>query len=158
MKIISKEFNHGGMIPCKFTCNSEGINPELEFVDVPKKTKSLVLIVDDPDVPLVLRGDRNFDHWVLFNIPPETGKILENSSAGVSGKNTRGELGWVRPCPPDTLHRYFFKLYALDEVLDLEEGVEKEGLYKVMEGKILEKSVLIGLYEQPNDKKTIELR
>ena len=158
MKIISKEFNHGGFIPRKFTCNGEGISPELEFLDVPENVKSLVLIVDDQDVPEVFREDRNFDHWILFNIPPETKKILENSMVGISGKNTKNELNYVRFCPPDTIHRYFFRLYALDGMLDLKEGVSKYELYKSMEKKILEKAVLVGLYEQPENKKTIELK
>ena len=158
MKIISKEFDHGGFIPKKFTCNGEEISPELEFLGVPENAKSLVLIVDDQDVPEVFRKDRNFDHWILFNIPPEINKISENSTVGISGKNTKNELGYVRCCPPDTIHRYFFRLYALSEMLDLKEGVSKDELYKSMEKKVLEKAVLVGLYEQPENKKTIELR
>ncbi len=108
MKIISKEFKNGEYIPKKFTYNGKNINPELKFIDIPKNAKSLVLIFDDPDVPITLREDRNFDHWILFNIPPTTKKIKQNSKVGISGKNTRGKLEYIGPCPPDTIHRYFF--------------------------------------------------
>jgi len=158
MKIVSKDFKHGEYIPAKFTCNGENINPELEFVDIPEGTKSFVLIFDDPDVPEVLRKDRNFDHWILFNIPGTSRKIEENLNPGISGKNTRGGLNYIGPCPPDTIHRYFFRLYALNDVLDLKEGATKEDVYQAMEGKILAKAHLVGLYEQADDKKTIELR
>ncbi len=160
MKIISKEFKHGEYIPEKFTCRGENVNPELEFLDVPSEAKSLVLIMDDPDVPPSLREDRNFDHWILFNIPPETRKVSEDSKIGTAGLNTRGGLDYVGPCPPDTVHRYFFRLYALDDILDLEEGASKEEVYKAMEmeGKILAKTHLVGLYEQDDGYKSVELR
>ncbi len=158
MKIISKEFKHGEYIPAKFTCNGENINPELEFVDIPEEAKSLVLIFDDPDVPEVLREDRNFDHWILFNIPTDTRKIEENSKVRISGKNTRGGLEYIGPCPPDAIHRYFFRLYALSEGINLEEGATKDEVYEAIEGKILAKAHLVGLYEQNDDKKTISLK
>ena len=158
MKIISKEFEYGSYIPQKFTCNDENINPELEFVDVPEEAKSLVLIFDDPDVPEVLREDRIFDHWLLFNIPVDTKKIEENSIVGVSGINTRGGLNYIGPCPPDTIHRYFFRLYALNKELELDEGATKEKIYNAMEENIIAKAVLVGLYEQSNELKSIEVR
>jgi len=159
MKIISKSFNNGEYIPKKFTCSGLNINPELEFIDIPKETKSLVLIMDDPDVPEVLRKDRNFDHWIIFNIEPNTHIIKENSNyIGTAGVNTRGTLEYIGPCPPDTVHRYFFRLYALNDILDLQEGSTKDEIYKKMTGKIIAKDVLVGLYEQDDDKKSIELK
>ncbi len=153
MKIISKDFKHGEYIPAKFSCEGENINPDLEFIDIPKDTNSLVLIFDDPDVPAVLREDRNFDHWLLFNIPADIKEIKENSFVGIRGQNTRGGLDYIGPCPPDTIHRYFFRLYALSEEIDLEDGASKEEIYQAMEGKILAKAYLVGLYEQKDEKK-----
>jgi len=157
MKIISKEFTHGGFIPEKFTCIGVNINPELELVDVPAEAKSLVLIMDDPDVPVVVREDRMFDHWVVSNINPDTKIIDEDSTpAGAkNGLNSAGDESYRGPCPPDTLHRYFFKLYALDTVLDLQSGAPKTDVENAMQGHIIGTAVLIGLYEKPDDEKTI---
>ena len=156
MEIISKEFVHGGIIPKKFTCNGENINPELEFLDIQDNAVSLVLIVDDPDVPAELRDDRMFDHFVLFNIPPNSRILKESSVLGSVGLNTAGDLGYKGPCPPDTLHRYFFKLYALDTMLDLSDGATKQEVINAMSEHVLESAVIIGLYEQPDDKKTLK--
>ncbi len=157
MKITSSEFSHGEYIPKKYTCNGDNINPTLIFENVPSNAKSLVLIVDDPDVPVVLREDRMYDHWVLYNINPKTTEILENNvSKAVVGVNTNNEPKYQGPCPPDTIHRYFFKLYALDMLLDLEEGATKKEVELAMEGHVIEEAKLIGLYEQPDEFKTIK--
>lgn len=158
MKILSKEFEHGGYIPKKFSCCGENISPKLKFENIHTKAKSLVLIMDDPDVPDILRKDRNFDHWILFNIPSQIKEIKENSFEGVRGINTRKTLDYIGPCPPDTIHRYFFRLYALSEYLDLTEGANKEEVYEAMESKILDKAIFVGLFEQTADKKTLNLR
>ncbi len=157
MKIISKEFKHGGFIPEEFTCNGRNVNPEIEFTDVPSDAKSLVLIVDDPDVPVVVREDRMFDHWVLFNINPDIRKIDEDSIMGATvGANTAGAHEYRGPCPPDILHRYFFKLYALDIKLDLKEGSTKQEVENAMQSHIVDTAVLIGLYEQADELKTVK--
>ncbi len=148
MKIISAKFENGGLIPAKYTCNGENISPPLEFVDVPEEAVSLVLIMDDPDVPVVVRDDGVWDHWVKFNIPPSIRMIEEGEEPeGVSGMGTGGNLGYYGPCPPDRQHRYFFKLYALDTKLDLPEGVTKKEVENAMAEHIIDQAELIGLYE-----------
>jgi len=149
MKMTSSAFTEGGRIPSKFTCEGENINPELQFSDIPSHTKVLVLIVDDPDVPEFVRKDKMYDHWVVFNIPPSTAQVLENSQpAGIPGKNTNGGLNYVGPCPPDREHRYFFKLYALDKALALPPGATKAEVEKAMQGHIIAHAQLIGRYEK----------
>lgn len=152
MKLISPAFVEGGKIPSKFTCQGENINPELQFKDVPSQAKALVLILDDPDVPEFVRKDRMYDHWVLYNIPPKTTHISENSHPpGISGKNTSGDLGYTGPCPPDREHRYFFKLYALDKILELSEGATKAQVEKAMQSHIVAEAQLMGRYEKHKD-------
>lgn len=149
MQITSPAFSEGGKIPSKFTCEGENINPELLFSGVPSNAKSLVLIMDDPDVPEFVRKDRMYDHWVVFNIPPSTTKISENSQpSGIPGKNTSGGLNYVGPCPPDREHRYFFKLYALDAELTLPKGASKRDVEKAMESHIIAETHLMGRYEK----------
>lgn len=149
MKIESSAFEHNQSIPSKYTCDGENINPPLSFSDVPANTKSLALIMDDPDVPRTIRPDGMWDHWLIWNMPPETTVINENSTLpGVVGKNTGGQFGYQGPCPPDREHRYFFKLYALDAMLNLNPQSTKQDLERAMEGHILEKVELIGLYNR----------
>ncbi len=151
MKLTSSAFSSGKSIPRIYTCQGKNINPPLDIADVPLNAKSLVLIVDDPDVPASLRADRMYDHWVLFNIPPETRHIKENSvPIGTLGKSTNGKNEYVGPCPPDREHRYFFKLYALDKKLSLQEGASKKEVEEAMKGHILEEIELMGRYEKTN--------
>jgi len=150
MKIISKAFENNSLIPAKYTCNGENVNPPLEFVDVPAEAKSLVLIMDDPDVPSQVREDRMWVHWLKFNMPAETKFIEEDSEPeGVAGIGTSNNLKYHGPCPPDKQHRYFFKLYALDTKLNLPEGATKTEVEKAMSNHIIAQAELIGLYEQP---------
>ena len=152
MKIISSVFENNSLLDAKYTCNGENINPPLEFVDVPDEAVSLVLIMDDPDVPVQVREDRMWDHWIRFNIPSTTRGIAENSEpTGVAGIGTGGMLTYQGPCPPDTEHRYFFKLYALDTELDLPEGATKKEVEQAMVRHIIDQAELIGLYEQPEE-------
>jgi Raf kinase inhibitor-like YbhB/YbcL family protein len=144
MEIASSVFENNAKIPSKYTCDGEGINPPLSFVDVPENAKSLVLIVDDPDAPI-----GTFVHWILFNIDPKTSGIKENSAPefALRGKTSAGVMGYVSPCPPSGIHRYFFKLFALDSSLDLK-NPDKAELEEKMQNHILEKSELIGLYSK----------
>lgn len=142
MKLTSPDFKNNEYIPKKFTCDGQGINPGLVIDGVPSQAKSLVLIVDDPDAPA-----GTFVHWVVFDIPV-TGKIEENSIPGKQGVNTAGELNYVSPCPPSGTHRYFFKIYALDNFLNIAEGVTKQELEKAIKNYILDKAELIGLYKR----------
>ncbi len=149
MKITSPAFTEGGKIPSKFTCEGEGVNPEIQFSNVPPSAKALVLIMDDPDVPEFVRKERMYDHWVVFNIPPTTTKIPENSKApGVAGKNTSGTLAYIGPCPPDREHRYFFKLYALDQEISPHQGATKKEVEAAMEGHVIARAQLMGRYEK----------
>ena len=131
------------MIPTKFTCDGENINPPLRFRDAPKEAKSLVLIMDDPDAP---RG--TWVHWTMWNIPADTKKIPEHSlpRGGVEGITSFGKAGYGGPCPHSGTHRYFFKLYALDNVLALSAEAAKSDLEKEVERHVISKAELVGLY------------
>lgn len=152
MELTSSAFENGGKIPSKYTCDGDNISPALEISAVPEGTVSLVLIMDDPDIPEVAKKNFNvekWDHWVVFNIPPGTTVIPESENPeGVIGVNTRGGNEYRGPCPPDREHRYFFKLYALDIELDLPEGSTKSQVEQAIVGHILEQTELMGKYER----------
>ncbi len=142
MKLTSSAFEHNQMIPSKFTCEGEDVNPTLNISEIPPEGKFLALIVDDPDAPM-----GTWVHWVVFNIPV-TAAIEENSRPGLQGINDFGRRDYGGPCPPSGTHRYFFKIYALDTKLDLKEGISKAQLEKAMQGHILAQGELIGLYKK----------
>lgn len=142
MKISSPEFNHNQSIPAKFTCEGQNINSALIIEGIPKETKSLALIVDDPDAPVGI-----WVHWVVYNIPV-INRIEENSIPGKQGVTSSGKKDFHGPCPPSGTHRYFFKIYALDTTLNLNEGISKKELETAMQGHILDKAELIGLYKK----------
>ncbi len=149
MKLTSTAFEHQGKIPSKYTCDGANISPPLSISDVPSQAKSLVLILDDPDVPKHLRKDGMWDHWVVFNIPASLTEIKEGEEPeGTHGIGTSNNLDYNGPCPPDREHRYFFKLYALDTELKLPEQAEKQQVEKAMEGHVLAKTELMGRYER----------
>ena len=149
MKLSSSVFEEGGIIPSRYTCEGANVNPPLHFHDVPKEAQSLVLIMDDPDVPLHIRQDHTWDHWIVYNLPANTTGIQEAADPpGICGKTTYGSCKYGGPCPPDREHRYFFKLYALDIQLKLPDGAEKKEVEKAMEGHILDSAELMGRYEK----------
>jgi len=149
MKLTSSAFSEGGTIPSLYTCEGDNINPPFEITGVPAHAKSLVLISDDPDVPKTLRPDGMYDHWVVFNMPPNTRKIGERfAPPGVQGRSTNGKNQYVGPCPPDREHRYFFKLYALDKMLELSSGATKKEVEQAMDGHIIAQCQLMGRYEK----------
>ena len=143
LKITSPAFEHNGSIPEKYTCDGSDISPPLEISGVPAEAKSLVLINDDPDAPV-----GTWDHWIVFNIPPTTTEITENSVPGTQGKNSFRKLDYGGPCPPSGEHRYFFKLYALDTELDIGEESSKPSVESAMEGHILAQGELVGKYSR----------
>ena len=145
LKIASPAFVSNGYIPARYTCDGTDISPPLEIGNIPAEAKSLTLIVDDPDAPVGM-----WVHWVVWNIDPATREIGEDSvpHAATQGKNDWKRNGYGGPCPPSGVHRYFFKLYALDTKLNLGAGTTKSNLEKAMEGHILAKSELIGLYKR----------
>lgn len=142
MKVTSPDFENNNFIPRKFTCDGENISPGLIIEGIPKEAKSLVLIVDDPDA-----SSGMWVHWVAYDIPV-TGRIDEGSAPGKQGTNSSGDKAYDGPRPPSGTHRYFFKVYALDTALNLKEGAKKQDLEKVMQGHILEKAELMGLYKR----------
>jgi hypothetical protein len=153
MIIESFAFKHEGEIPSRFTCDGEGINPELLIKEVPPETKSLALILDDPDIPDFAKksiGAEVFDHWVMWNISPDTTEINQGSEPAdaVVGQNSAGKSEYAAPCPPDKEHRYFFRLYALDTMLSLSKNSTKKDLLEAMQGHILEETELMGRYER----------
>lgn len=145
MKISSSAFLNNQEIPKKYTCDGEDVNPPLIIEEIPKNAKSLVLIVDDPDAPV-----GTWVHWVVFNINPKIKEIKENSvpKEAILGRNDFGKLEYGGPCPPAGTHRYFFKVYALDKVLNLGQGATKMELEKEMRDHILDWGELVGLYKR----------
>jgi Raf kinase inhibitor-like YbhB/YbcL family protein len=157
MTITSTAFAHNGTIPAQYTCDGENTSPPLAFTNVPEGAVSLVLTMDDPDIPQQVkdaRGINVFDHWVVFNMPPDTTGIPEDAKpAGTEGANGTGSTGYTGPCPPKeyepTEHRYSFKLYALDTELELAAGTLKADVEAAIADQILAKAELIGRYERP---------
>ena len=142
MKLTSPDFRDNSQMPSKFTCEGQDISPELVIEGIPEGTKSLALIVDDPDAPM-----KTWVHWVVYDIAPAE-RIAEDSVPGKQGVNDFRRKDWGGPCPPSGTHRYYFKLYALDTMLGLDEGIDKRALEKAMEGHILGKAQLLGLYKR----------
>ncbi|MDJ0702370.1 MAG: YbhB/YbcL family Raf kinase inhibitor-like protein [Leptolyngbyaceae cyanobacterium MO_188.B28] len=149
MELTSSAFQPGGDIPVKYTCDGKNINPPLTISNVPAAAKSLVLIMDDPDVPKRLRADGMWDHWIVFNIPPTLQVIQEGQAPkGTCGIGTSHNLSYYGPCPPDREHRYFFKLYALDTGLELATGATKQQVEASMSSHVLAKAELMGRYQR----------
>ena len=147
LKLTSSEFKSGGSIPSKYTCDGENINPPFQIFGVPERTKSLALIMDDPDAKPV--AGKVWDHWLVWNIPASTTEIIEGREPeGIHGKGTSGNTDYYGPCPPDKEHTYYFKLYALDAELELEAGSNKQELENAMDGHILSQTVLLVNYEK----------
>ena len=142
LNVSSSAFKHGEKIPSKYTFDGDGINPPLETGEIPERTKTLALIVEDPDA---IKG--TYDHWLVWNIHT-LDSIKENSNPGTSGRNSSGKTGYQPPCPPVGLHRYFFHVFALDNKIDLMTGGSKEQLKKALENHILAKGTLVGTYER----------
>jgi len=150
LQISSPAFSEGHMIPRQYTCDGADISPALSWSGVPEGTRSLALVCDDPDAPM-----GTWVHWVLFNIDPGQSGLPEQvpSEAEVLGGARHGtndfrRLGYGGPCPPGGTHRYFFRLYALDRMLDLESGATKAQLEAAMQGHILAQAQLMGKYRR----------
>jgi Raf kinase inhibitor-like YbhB/YbcL family protein len=142
LEVRSTVFAHNGHIPAEYTCEGRDINPPIEVSNIPEGTKTLALVVDDPDAPKGV-----FDHWLVWNISPNEA-ISEGTAPGINGINGFGKTGYGGPCPPSGTHRYFFKVYALNTALSLETGADKKALYDAMEGHILAEGELMGLYQK----------
>lgn len=146
-KLTSPAFNNGTQIPSKYTCDGQNINPHLIIHGVPPQAKSLALLMEDPDAPGGV-----WVHWVMWNISPEIKEIKEHSAAfgAEQGQNARGAKGYDGPCPPSGIHRYFFRLYALNIKLSLPETADKQTLEAGMEGHIVATAELMGTYMRTN--------
>lgn len=145
MKISSPAFAHNGGIPAKYTCDGADVSPPLVIGDVPAVAQTLALIVDDPDAPV-----GTWVHWVVWNIDPGAREIGEGKAParGIEGRNDWGRNGYGGPCPPSGAHRYFFKLYALDASLNLPHAATKKDVERAMEGHIIARGQLTGLYKR----------
>lgn len=151
LQLTSSGFQNNGDIPARFTCEGDDTSPELNWTSAPGGAKSFALIVHDPDAPRA----GGFTHWVVFNIPANINHIPENtprgeklSQGGIQGKNDSGRNGYMGPCPPSGTHRYFFRLYALDNVLDLGTSIGKTELEAAMKGHIIAEAELMGTYKK----------
>ncbi|MCS7205690.1 MAG: YbhB/YbcL family Raf kinase inhibitor-like protein [Leptospiraceae bacterium] len=152
LEIYSPSFSHGQLIPEEFTCDGADISPPIGWKQIPKETKSLALIMDDPDAPVGL-----WVHWVVYNIPPLIDSLPQNvSKKGVveiqghkitQGKNSWNRIGYGGPCPPDKEHRYFFKIYALSQETNFPTGLTAKELEQKISSIILEKAELMGRYD-----------
>jgi len=142
LAVTSPVFVDGGRIPLKYTCDGDNVNPPLNIKGIPEGTKSLVLIVDDPDAPM-----GTWVHWVVWNIPPKE-EIRENSVPGTEGMNDFRKRSYGGPCPPSGTHRYFFRVYALDTKLDLAPSSRKKDVEGAMKGHIIAEGQLVGLYSR----------
>jgi len=143
LTVKSAVFEANAEIPQKYSCHGDGTNPPITIEGTPKETKSLVLVMDDPDAP-----SGTFDHWVVWNIPPSMNKIAEDTAPGTEGLNGMRQHGYTGPCPPSGTHHYFFKVYALDTELDLGKNSVKIDVEKAMQGHILARGQLIGLFSK----------
>ncbi len=149
MYLESPAFKNNENIPAIYTCDGESISPPLVMSGVPERTKSIALLVHDPDVPKDLKPDGMYDHWVLYNIPPQALIIPENDpSIGTAGKNGSGKTSYTGPCPPDKEHRYFFKAYALDAELAFPTPPTRAEVEEAMKGHIIAEAELMGKYNK----------
>jgi Raf kinase inhibitor-like YbhB/YbcL family protein len=154
MKLSSRAFSEQGEIPSTYTCQGKDASPPLVWSGLPEGTKSLALIVDDPDAPDPAAPKRTWVHWVLYDIPPTASGLDEAMTsarlpAGTrEGTNDWNRTGYGGPCPPIGRHRYFFKLHALDLVLPDLGPARKAEVEKAMEGHVLAKVELVGTYQK----------
>lgn len=144
LKITSTSFANNGSIPSKYSCEGEEASPPLLISDIPSGTKSLAIILHDPDA---LR-EGGFTHWVVWNIDPGNNNIPENFKGAQQGLNGAGQPGYKGMCPPSGTHHYHFMVYALDTKLDIDKKTDKAGLEKSMQGHILAQGDLVGLYKK----------
>jgi Raf kinase inhibitor-like YbhB/YbcL family protein len=141
--LSSSAFSSGEKIPPRFTCKGANVNPPLDFHGIPPGTKSLALVIEDPDAPSGL-----FTHWLVWNISPATAQIVEKSvpSGAAQGTNDFGKTGYGAPCPPSGTHRYFFRVIALDRTLDLQTSAKRAEFDKAIAGHVLARGELMGRF------------
>ena len=144
IKVSSSAFTEGGNIPPKFTCDGEDTSPPLKTEGIPENAKAVVMIVDDPDAPGGL-----FNHWLVWNIDPKTTSLEEGKApAGVTGTNDFGKSAYGGPCPPSGSHRYSFKVFALDQQLQLRAGAKRKEVDAAIKGHVIGQGELMGRYSK----------
>ena len=143
INVSSAAFQAGGTIPARFTCKGANLNPPLQFQGIPKAAKSLVLIVDDPDAPGGL-----FTHWLIWNIDPGTTQLREKSVpvGAIEGTNDFGKRGYGGPCPPSGTHRYYFRVFALDQKMDLKSGAKRSAVDRALKDHVLARGELMARF------------
>jgi len=143
-QLTSAVFKNNGDVPQKYTCDGSDVNPPLSFKNVPAKAKSLVVTVTDPDAP-----EGTWTHWIVYNVPPNMGDIIENTNPGTEGLSDFGKYAFSGPCPSDEKsHHYIFRAYALNEILDINEGPSISEVEKAIRGHVIAKTELIGMYQK----------
>jgi Raf kinase inhibitor-like YbhB/YbcL family protein len=152
LTLTSTAFSEGGLVPKKYSCDGQNVNPELSWSGAPVDTKSFVLIMDDPDIPDSVKQSRGidvFDHWVVYNIPATVTELKEATKPeGQDGLNGAGKPGYTGPCPPDKEHRYFFYIFALDTTLSFNSPPTKADVMAAMIGHVLANGQLMGRYNR----------
>jgi Raf kinase inhibitor-like YbhB/YbcL family protein len=152
--IKSTAFDDGGIIPMKYTCEGDDIAPPLEWEGVTANTRSLVLIVDDPDAPDPAAPRMTWVHWVVYNLPADVSGTPEGATAKMLpggtqlGLNDWRKAGYGGPCPPIGRHRYFHKLYALDTILEVMQSPTKAEVEAAMQEHVIAEAVLVGTYKK----------
>lgn len=144
MTLSSSDFENNGTIPSEYTCDGKDVSPPLTISNVSQNAKSLALVINDIDAP-----SGSFIHWSMWNIPPQKTQFDAGEKLDLpQGASSSGTVGYVGPCPPSGTHRYFFKLYALDSMLQLYLGSTNADLEKAMNGHVIEQATLIGKYSR----------
>ena len=150
IKIESRDFKEGELIPSKFTCDGANISPQLSWACTTEGVKTFVLLVEDPDAP-----SGNFTHWIVYNIPARVNSLMQNSTPTknvpdeiLMGTNDFGRIGYGGPCPPSGTHRYYFRIYGLNTAVHLDSGATKKEVLKKMEGHIIARGELMGRYQR----------
>jgi len=157
LSLNSGVFNEGGVVPSKYTCEGDDVAPPLEWDGVPENAQSLVLIVDDPDAPDPEAPRMTWVHWVVYNLPPDVRGLPEGATADMlpvgtkQGLNDWKNIGYGGPCPPIGRHRYFFKLYVLDTILENLSSPTKLEVEAAMQGHVIAQAELVGTYKKTGD-------
>lgn len=155
LSLTSPAFENGGSIPSEYTCDGTNQNPPLSINNVPEGTKTLVLVMDDPDIPEAVKqsaGIEKFNHWAIYDLPADTTEIATGQNIGASAMNSAGQAAYTGPCPPTQYepkeHRYVFRLYALPGPLNLIKTPTLDELEAAAKGSALEKAELVGRYSR----------
>jgi Raf kinase inhibitor-like YbhB/YbcL family protein len=155
MKLSSSAYSHGSPIPKQFTCEGQNISPDFSWSASPKETKSFLLVLHDPDAP----RKNGFTHWMVYNIPPGVNRLKEDlptapaiPGVGSQARNDAGKIGYVGPCPPIGMHRYFARLYALRAELNVPPGADHVEVTRAMQDKIIDMAELLGTYAMSEER------